>query len=453
VQLAFPSLVASPFGDSVALLATLRAHDVALRRILASIRNHHWRDALRADLIRQIRAAHPGVPIVAFSQYAETVRALFSELRAEPGVASLTAAGARVAGGTITRREALARFAPVASGAKTPRYIDRIDLLLTTDLLSEGVNLQDAGVVIHLDLPWTAARLEQRLGRVRRLGSIHSRVHAFGIRPSTAAEALISLEKTIRKKLREAEQSVGGSRPLLPDAHPSQRVPGDFGDPITAIERIRAILEGWCGDASHEIDTSERLASHRLWIAATASKRNGFLALCTDGPDITLLASEGKSITDDPNEILAVLLDAGGEDVLPPSSAIARAEECLRSWFRMTGTVGPTERRAASVAHARRRALRRISVIVEHARPHTRQSLLNLAERARTAVLGRLGAAAESELLAQASSHMPDEDWLRAMSQGGAPGDDGDVGSMHFPRAHSRHILALLLLVDSKPTR
>ena len=46
-------------------------------------------------------------------------------------------------------------------------------LLLTTDLASEGVNLQDASVVVHLDLPWTAARLEQRVGRVARLASAH----------------------------------------------------------------------------------------------------------------------------------------------------------------------------------------------------------------------------------------------------------------------------------------
>ena len=118
------------------------------------------------ELLAGIRREHLGIPIVAFSQYAETVTAMFRELRREAGVAVLTARGARVAGGSLSRREAISRFAPRASGVRAPREAERIDLLLATDLLSEGVNLQDAGVVVHLDLPWTAARLEQRLGRV-----------------------------------------------------------------------------------------------------------------------------------------------------------------------------------------------------------------------------------------------------------------------------------------------
>ena len=55
-------------------------------------------------------------------------------------------------------------------GHAQPAAHERVTLLLATDLLSEGVNLQDASVVVHLDLPWNPARLAQRLGRVRRPG-------------------------------------------------------------------------------------------------------------------------------------------------------------------------------------------------------------------------------------------------------------------------------------------
>jgi len=71
---------------------------------------------------------------------------------------------------------------------------DRIDLLLSTDLLSEGVNLQDAEVVVHLDIPWTAARLEQRVGRLARMGSKHSTVTVYLIRPPASAAALLENE-------------------------------------------------------------------------------------------------------------------------------------------------------------------------------------------------------------------------------------------------------------------
>jgi superfamily II DNA or RNA helicase len=447
VQLAFPLLVASPVGDGTALLDALNAHDKALRRILTLITSDHHRDAMRAEVMTQIRSAHRGVSVIAFSQYAETVRALFHELRTERGVGSLTATAARVAGGAITRREALARFAPVATGVKAPRYIDRIDLLLTTDLLSEGVNLQDAGVVVHLDLPWTAARLEQRIGRVRRLGSVHRRVQAYGIRPSTAAEALISLEKTIRTKMREAQQTVGAARPLLPEETPDDGRSSQS-DPITALERIRSILEGWCSNASRVASDSSHRANDRLRVAATASKANGFLALGFDGSRLRLLACEENRVTESPKEILRVLLNADGEDVSPPSPAIAQAQERLRSWFQLTSTVGSSSLETANVARVRRKALRRISSAVESARPHVRQQLLNLAEHARVAVLGTLGAAGESDLLAFASSELSDEKWLQAVIQGAAPRDKSDLTSSVQPAREGR-IIALLLLDNS----
>ena len=445
LQLAFPSLVASSATDSAAaLLSTLHTHNEALRRILASIKNNHHRDAMRAQLIKLIRSEHPGVPVVAFSQYAETVRALFFELRAERGVSSLTASGARVAGGAISRREALARFAPTATGAKAPRDIDRIDLLLTTDLLSEGVNLQDAAVVIHLDLPWTAARLEQRVGRVRRMGSIHRRVHAYGIRPSTAAEALISLEETIRTKMRESQQSVGGSRPILPDENLPCCGNGNDHDPLTAIEQIRSVLGEW-GTADHSL----QLTGDRIRAAATTSTRAGFIALSTDTSGFALLVSDATDVSDNPTDILAALLEAGGQDVPPSRLAIATARERIRSWLRMTATLEPAEQRAAAPAHARRKVVRRISAAVENARPHARQRLLSLAERARVTVLGRLGAAAEFELLALASSPLPDEEWLRAIIHDAVPGEDHGR-TVQVTSADQRRIVALLILDDSR---
>src|SRR6185312_16097211 len=88
------------------------------------------------------------------------------------GVAALTAHGGRVAGGRISRREVLVQFTPHADGAAVPTA-DHIRLLIATDVLSEGLDLQRASVVVHLDLPWNPARLEQRVGRVRRLGAEH----------------------------------------------------------------------------------------------------------------------------------------------------------------------------------------------------------------------------------------------------------------------------------------
>ncbi len=422
VQLAFPSLVAAPVADCDELLTTIKTHENALRQILSFLGDDRRRDTERARLLLQIRSAHPGVPIVAFSQYTATVQSLFRELRLEKGVAALTAQGARVAGGAISRTEALTRFAPLAMAAKAPREIDRIDLLLATDLLSEGINLQDAGVVVHLDLPWTAARLEQRMGRVRRLGSAHRRVSAYGIRPSAAAEALVKLEKTIRAKVREAEQVVGASRRILPRDEVGQApqelsagVRGKSYDPITASELIRSVMQSWCLAASLDVGRTREPSSRKLRVAAACSNQNGVIALCDDESRMTLVASDEMRVTDDPSEILNILLSIDGEAERPCLAVIADEVSRLQSRLRVKDSISIIETDTAFVARSRGRALRRISTIVQAARPHQRKKLLDLAGRAREAVLGRLGAAAESELLTLVSSDLTDEEWLEAI--------------------------------------
>src|SRR5205814_1852382 len=74
----------------------------------------------------------------------------------------------RFAMGDAGRREVLAAFAPRAQGAPAPPAALETDLLLATDLLSEGLNLQDADRVVHYDLPWSPARLAQRTRRIDR---------------------------------------------------------------------------------------------------------------------------------------------------------------------------------------------------------------------------------------------------------------------------------------------
>ena len=433
VQLAFTSLVSTPIGDASQLLDAINAHSAALRDLLRAVGKNYSRDTMRADLLREIRAAHPGTSIVAFSQYAATVRGLFQEFRTERGVGALTAPGARVAGGVVSRREALTRFAPIAQGAKRPREIERIELLLTTDLLSEGVNLQDAGVVVHLDLPWTAARLEQRLGRVRRLGSIHQRVYAYGIRPSTAAEALINLERTIERKMRETALSVGGAQPVLPSARSASER-----SPIAAAEKIRGIIRNW-------ITPSDRCASHDTTIASSlAAAYPGFLALVGEEPNIMLLASCRKRVTEDPVEILELLTRATETEILTAPCAATEAFERIQASLKRMRALHSLETGATMVARNRRALLARISDVVQNARPHQRQRLQRLANDARKIILDRLTAAAENDLLALASSDLPGEEWLGKIIR------EGKSSTSHPMPPTSDRIAAILLFDKSK---
>src|SRR5688572_29950617 len=216
-QLAFPELVATTGeGDIGDLLRAVQVHASALEKLIRAMPVDSPHDRERADRIRGIALNHPGEKVIAFTQFADTATALFRLLRDSVRCCRLDGGGAQVAGGRLSRREALARFAPRASGGAEPAACDRIDLLITTDLLSEGVNLQDASVVVHLDLPWTSARMAQRVGRSHRVGATHASTVVYAIAPPAAAETLLRQEQRLRDKLHAAARVTGACGAILP---------------------------------------------------------------------------------------------------------------------------------------------------------------------------------------------------------------------------------------------
>ena len=78
----------------------------------------------------------------------------------------------------------------------------RLDVLVATDLASEGLNLQDADTIVHYDLPWNPLRLAQRLGRIARLGSEHREVHVVWFAPPERLERTLRQLEIIERKAR-----------------------------------------------------------------------------------------------------------------------------------------------------------------------------------------------------------------------------------------------------------
>jgi len=218
VQLGFATMLATTATDRANAEQHARAIEKERRSlddVVRAIERSANPDVTRTRALRDLCARHAGVAVLAFSEYASTVRAYFGAMRADHGVGMLTANEARIASGRLSRTELLARFAPVAQGASLPHPRERITLLLATDLLSEGVNLQDAAVVVHLDLPWNPARLAQRLGRIRRPGGA-SEVTSYLMAPPASSNLLLRAEVRLRDKLARAERTIGHGLDVLP---------------------------------------------------------------------------------------------------------------------------------------------------------------------------------------------------------------------------------------------
>ena len=408
LQLAFPEIL-TPLGatstDLSGLLAAVRVHADGLRALITRLTETPDPDPYRADAIAEICRAHPNARVIAFSQYAETVRALSRLLMMKmSGVAALTAHGGRVAGGRISRREVLAQFTPRAGSAAVPAG-DHIRLLVTTDVLSEGLDLQRASVVVHLDLPWNPARLEQRVGRVRRLGAEHDAVFVYALAPPVDSERILRVVDRLRAKLGLAASIVGLDFTVVPDTASTSSV----APPELESETLE-LLEKWRAPSDSDV---RRTPSDVGALAPT----DGVVALLAIGRERLLLATFGGGApTLDPETVGRALRMCLGPAIAPPATAVGEAMAVVRTWCngwsarRRLGRVSPAGARLRVAVAAR------IAALLASAPRHQRAVLVPLASRAQQALRITLGAGAERTLLELSRAASANVEWLRRIA-------------------------------------
>ncbi|MFX1256505.1 MAG: helicase-related protein [Promethearchaeota archaeon] len=108
----------------------------------------------------------------------------------------------------LQKEKIIDRFAPIANNAE--KYINKndIEVLVSTDSLSEGVNLQDADGVINYDLPWNPMKIVQRVGRVNRIGN-EKDIFVKNFSPSKELETIIGILEKLSSKIKDITFLVG----------------------------------------------------------------------------------------------------------------------------------------------------------------------------------------------------------------------------------------------------
>lgn len=183
--------------------------------------------------------------VLIFSFFADTVRWIHEYLALavtkHPELAvyrnRYTFVAGSMGGDDQSRERAVWGFAPVSGGAPAGAEADLYDLLVTTDVLAEGVNLQQCRHVINYDMPWNPMRLVQRHGRIDRIGSPYDRVFLRTIFPYDRLDALLDLEARILNKLAQAAASIGVGTPPIAGSRGSGHV---FSDTREEIEKLAA---------------------------------------------------------------------------------------------------------------------------------------------------------------------------------------------------------------------
>lgn len=185
------------------------------------------RDAKLADLKALIAAklANPFNPgnskLLVFTAFADTAAYLYEELRAEypRRMALVTGSGRNKTTHpklTADLGSILTAFAPRArSRPETLADEEEIDLIIATDCISEGQNLQDCDCVVNYDIHWNPVRIVQRFGRIDRLGSPNAIIKLVNFWPNMDLDSYIGLERSVSGKMMLLDVSATGEENLI----------------------------------------------------------------------------------------------------------------------------------------------------------------------------------------------------------------------------------------------
>lgn len=197
----------------------------------------------KIDRLAEILSGTEAEKVAVFTSFADTARYVKNAIELDPdrfGSREMTVIIGTETEAEVRTRE-LERFCP-ESVTGDPSFKPRdgeVDLLLSTDVLSEGQNLQQAQAVVSFDMPWNPQRVVQRNGRVIRLRSPHDHVFLFTMLPKAGdLERLLKLEATIRGKIAAANATFGMETPVLADEEAASKA---FADELTDFfDRVAA---------------------------------------------------------------------------------------------------------------------------------------------------------------------------------------------------------------------
>ena len=276
-------------------------------------------DAKLGALETLLRKTHRACKVLVFTQFADTVHYLHRELAAR----KLTRMAAAT-GDTASPTELAWRFSPRSNG-KTDSVEDELRVLIATDVLSEGQNLQDCAIVVNYDLPWAIIRLIQRAGRVDRLGQRADEILCYSFLPAEGVDSLIQLRSRVRDRLEENAEVVGTDEAFFEDE--DQRAVHDL------YNEKAGTLDG---DDSSEVD----LASYAYQIWQNATKNDAALRKAVEEmPAVVYSSKRHADAPDSPEGLLAYIrnsrgnhalawLNKDGESVTESQFDILRAAAC-----------------------------------------------------------------------------------------------------------------------------
>jgi len=271
------------------------------------------RDAKLQALRQLVQKQHKGQKVLVFTQFADTARYLAQQLKSA-GVKNLDS----VTGDTTDPTASAIRFSPESNGMrKAIPKAEETRVLIATDILSEGQNLQDAAIVVNYDLPWAIIRLIQRAGRVDRIGQKSSAIDCYTFMPAEGVERIIQLRERVRDRLKANAEVIGTDEAFFEDDDDAEQLrnlydekAGSLDDPQDDEVDLSSFAWQVWNNATKD-DEGLRLHIENLPNVVYTSKAHAeqdgvlvYLRTAEDNDALAWLSTQGKVVTESQLDIL-----------------------------------------------------------------------------------------------------------------------------------------------------
>jgi superfamily II DNA or RNA helicase len=246
---------------------------------------------------------HKNEKVLIFTQFADTVAYLVASLK-KRGLTKIEG----VSGATDDPSKSVWRFSPISNEKNiltAPDYVashDELRVLVTTDVLSEGQNLQDCYIVVNYDLPWAIIRLIQRAGRVDRIGQQSNKIWCYSFLPADGIERIIRLRNRVRQRLHENAEVVGADESFFEDFD-EQKI-------LNLYHEKSGILDD---EKDNDVDPSSY--AYQIWKNAI-DKNPSIRRTIEDLPNVVYSAKEHLPTAAKPEGALIYMRTAHGNDSL-----------------------------------------------------------------------------------------------------------------------------------------
>jgi superfamily II DNA or RNA helicase len=304
-------------------------------------------DAKLQTFLRHLRGPLRNKKVLVFTSYLDTARYIY-ENGIEDEDTDLVASKDK------NKSRAVARFAPKANRVVWEKHKGEGELrvLVATDVLAEGLNMQDCDIIVNYDLHWNPVRLIQRFGRIDRIGSDHEEIYGYNFLPETGIEKNLGIEAILKNRIRDIRSTLGEDAAIL---HPEEALDEEamtviytgedagkkdlFSDDgerdelafLNEAEVLLRRLRDEEPDTWNEVlDLREGVRSAKVE-AGSAGKK---VIVCRAGDYVQLYLAEstGKVLSRDPSVILPILetaREAPAPEKIPPdhNAAVMKVRE------------------------------------------------------------------------------------------------------------------------------